>query len=646
MNVEDQSAIKPVAIGLYLLFGIGMMWRLQAWHRVQGATFTVPRIFALIGAAVLVAGTVLLVVSFQVEQASTMTAAALIAAGFYVALQGRTHPVPALVIGAAAAILPVSLAWWAVTPAPLQLLSLAAFALVMIAVSVGLGMRREGRGGWSTAMGIFIAAGLLLLLDLGGYTHNLLAMQVLAHHWGAFIGPALHVQAGLVPFYDVPLQYGAGPTALIVALCGYGQCWRGGEVAFAASTLLYGALILDMALTGLRRASVSRVAATTVAVFAAVMLWTGMPHVGSLAIATPSTGGMRYLPVCLVAWLLFRGHARSAAAMFALAVMWSPETAAMAIAVYGAVRTADRGIFAAGIETGLLTFTSATVFVVVHRLIFAVWIEPAVFFEYILHVPGPWPIAPVSDTLVLASALVIGGVMVARPPSDPVVARHDRVVTMLLFAAVSVWFGRSHPNNICNIAPFILLVVLRVIDRSEHAGRVALQVAVGTSVGALALSPWKIVPYDPNWRIDPDGIAAETVALEPGIGAIRARIANPGGLGIADFGTSMVRRPSERIVWTALDPASLWTYVPHARRQLYLARTSARLRRSGFGIFEQNLDPFIRDFSGGYRIASVTRVDGPTAAVEISTRHYTVVCFDPILAPGAVQVGPRCPTLR
>jgi hypothetical protein len=34
-----------------------------------------------------------------------------------------------------------------------------------------------------------------------------------------------------------------------------------------------------------------------------------------------------------------------------------------------------------------------------------------------------------------------------------------------LFAAASFWFGRSHPNNVCNLVPFLALVAFRVLDR-------------------------------------------------------------------------------------------------------------------------------------------------------------------------------------
>ena len=44
------------------------------------------------------------------------------------------------------------------------------------------------------------------------------------HHWGAYIGPAQLIFNGVYPLYDIPMQYGLGPSLAIASGCLWG-CW-------------------------------------------------------------------------------------------------------------------------------------------------------------------------------------------------------------------------------------------------------------------------------------------------------------------------------------------------------------------------------------------------------------------------------------
>jgi hypothetical protein len=495
-------------------------------------------------------------------------------------------------------------------------------------------------------MAIFAASGLLLLIDLGAYRPGRAVLQHLAHHWGAFVGPALHLRAGLVPFYDVPLQYGLGPTLAIAASCRGSDCWAGTQAIVIDLDLANAVLLLAMALaTALPRGLAWRGAATIV-MFAACFLWTAAPAEGNSLLAWPSAGGVRYLPVTLVTFLLFFGRPAAATAALVPAVLWAPESAAMALAVFGLSETARIGLARAALRSAGVLAGSMAGLVLLHHAVFGVWIDPAAFAEYVLHVPGPLPINPFSDVLLLAAVLALGGWLLLRGAPDPVTARRDRTATFLLFAVASFFFGRSHPNNICNLMPFLALVGLRVLDRPDAAHPVLAGVTrfgLAASVAALAMSPWCSVPYRHPVSMDIHAVVANFPSLEPDMERIRRQLNNPGGLGIADFGETDTRHPAETLVWTPMDPGSLWPFVPAERRRLYIRRSVARLGRSGWAIFDAEHGALAEDFRAGYGAVQQRGFDVAGAPPEGAPRHYLAICFDPLPAIVANPVGPACP---
>jgi hypothetical protein len=130
--------------------------------------------------------------------------------------------------------------------------------------------------------------------------------------------------------------------------------------------------------------------------------------------------------------------------------------------------------------------------------------------------------------------------------------------------------------------------------------------------------------------------------LEPDIERIRGQLANPGGLGIADFGPTFTRHPSETLVWTPMDPGSLWSFVPGDRRQLYIRRSAARLRRSGWAIFDSDEGFLLDDLRAGYTVAQQRAFDGAPAKPGGPPMHFIAACFDPRPDVVATPVGPHC----
>jgi hypothetical protein len=512
----------------------------------------------------------------------------------------------------------------------------------------------DGRPGSQTVAGlrrfalplVFIVAGLLLLIDLSAYRPGEPTLRALAHHWGAFIGPALQLKAGLVPFYDMPLQYGLGPTLAIAAACRGTDCWQGMEGIVIVADLASALLVLSMALATAEPRGMRWRCTVTIIVFAASFLWPGTPSEGSSVLATPSVGGIRFLPAVLVASLLYFARPAAAAVALVPAVLWSPESAAMSLAVFGLSETARIGLARTLWRSGGLLTACYAALILAHRAVSGVWMDPLAFAEYVRHVPGALPVNPFGDALLLAAVLGLGGWLIVHRSPDPVTARRDRTATALLFAAASYWLGRSHPNNVCNLAPFLALVALRVLDRpaddrSALAGATAFGLAA--SVAALAMSPWTIRPYESRWVVDIRTVVAAFRVLEPDILRIRQQIANPNGLGIADFGPDYLRHPTEKLVWTQLDPSSLWWDIPSERRQLYIRRAATRVRRSGWAIVDDDQHVLFNDLRAGYSVAEERAVPGAASPADGSRRHYVVACFDPRPDGAAPMVGPACP---
>ncbi len=603
-------------LALVAYFGFGVFLVLSAVGR-RLPHISIPRPLILLVVGVPIA---LLWARFTVRGPLFLAAVAVGTAIF--AYRDRAWKSPQLVVCAAAVTsLSVSLAWWlAEEPNPNVLARLAAFALIAAGLQAAfssLNERPVSRPVTRYLTLVFLIAGLLLLVNLAAYQTGG-PLYTFVHHQGAYIGPALHIRAGLVPFYDIPLQYGLGPALAVAGACQLGGCWSGMQFLTVAANLAMGLLILRLALSSSTARGLRWTIAATFVMFAAVFFWAAIPDLGNLPAATPSTGGMRFLPAVLVAFLLFFERPGLAAVALAPAILWSPESACMSVAVFGINETARLGLLRAAARTIGIGAGAFLGMAIVHRLIYGVWIQPDVIAEYVLHVPGQLPIEWRSDVLFLIAAFGLAAWNVCRPHAEASSLRRDLAAAALLFSTTSYYFGRSHPNNVCNLMPFVALVVFRTFDgqsslRFPALNRLAV-IGLSTAVAASALSLWKIVPFGDGFKINPNDLLAAAANEDPAMPAIRKRILNPDHLGIADFGWTFNRNPAETIVWTPLDPLCLWASVPSARRKLYIRRSAARLRRPGWVILGEAAErdllnvqrDLLDDFQVAYRITEVS----------------------------------------
>ena len=638
-------SVKPYVAALYGAFGLFLLWSASP----SGVTNMFPVARPLdrrSGPRPFLASAGLLVtITFLVAGSQLLICALGIAiAAILLRPDGRMSHGTLLDAGSISAIT-LSLVWWRIKPSVAAPLPLAVFALILVTVSLSLrgGWGGNGRSVWRLPIALFFVAGIALVTDLGGYRSDWFTITTLLHHWGAFIGPPVHIQAGLVPFYDMPLQYGLGPTIVLVVAGQIGNYWSGAHALFALADIVMASLVLAMALTTRRQRDFAWTCAVTTSVFAAAFLWPGFPVEGSILMLMPSASGIRFLPVTVVACFWFFDRPLGATLSAILSVLWSPESAVMTLAVYTICASSSLGLRAALIVSGVLLLSSYTSLIILHHAVFGVWMDPAAFLEYVMHVPGPLPIDPTSDVLLLASVLGVGGWLVFTAP-DLVSKRRDLATTALLFASACFYFGRSHPNNVCNLAPFLVLVGVRALDREQNAHRAIIAHGLAVSVAALAFSPWRIRPLDPHINIGIGNLVAAFPAFEADVAGIRNGIPRTPQLGIADFGPYYTRHPAETVVWTPMDPSSLWLFVPSERRKLYITRSAQRLGRSGWGIFAENQRVMLDDLRAGYDV-KVERSIAVAAGVGGSPVTYAVACFDPKPALVATRTGPACPDI-
>jgi hypothetical protein len=320
------------------------------------------------------------------------------------------------------------------------------------------------------------------------------------HHWGAYIGPSETVLSGARLLYDVPAQYGFGPTLLIAAACG-NNCWVGMYWIATVASILYAVFIVASASVLLRKdGNVWVYAIAILSAGAACMLWTSYPPQLGGPWSFPSTGGLRFIPlaalVLFVLWSESRPSDRRPARLYGYLIwgfgaLWAPESAFYLSLVWwpylvwraGSVNAAPlRGAVLAGLEIVVAVCALVAAFIGVFFLLYGVPPSLDLYAAYVVNPTGPLPPNPLGSVWFFAFAMVTGisAAAILLKSKDAGRGFASLFVCLLaLFAVFSYYVGRSHDNNILNIMPFLVLVVVAVesfapIPALSRSARVAL----------------------------------------------------------------------------------------------------------------------------------------------------------------------------
>lgn len=527
-----------------------------------------------------------------------------------------------------------TLIWWR----QFQDITLAEAAIYVgvAAISSGLlalGYHHEARYCARVRCGLALSAALVCMVL--SFSTGILSSEfviVTWHHWGAYIGPSELMISGARILYDVPAQYGLGPTALIAAACRE-NCWIGMHYVVATSILLFSLTIIGIvARLSFRSAGAYLVA--LLAVIAVCFFWSAYPPLATSPQIAPSVSGMRFLPaLLLVAALLSSGRKGLARywkpagfLLYALGAAWSPEALFHVTFIWwpyylwrlsaeARVEKCWAALFRGVIELVAVSLAIVAVMITVYWLSYGQLPNLQLYLASMLFPPGVLPIDPLGPVWFSAMAVFLGLSTFSQSlveQRDPAASSRSLLVLLLGYAAISYCLGRGHSNNFLNILPFTVLILLVTI--SSNTRLIARSIASGMLVSLLAslsLFGWSewgdniragtILEHDPT-RVASSFSYGRTSAkidfegVNKAITAVRAKSSDPIEI-IQENYLPLVSSPGE--AWSAYHAPATVYFVPKEWRVKILRRTAQRLRKSGWIIIQRG---FLPDWIDDYRL--------------------------------------------
>jgi len=471
---------------------------------------------------------------------------------------------------------------------------------------------------------------------------NNLSIPSILLHWGAFIGPAEILLKGAAIFHDFPAQYGLGPTALIAGFCS-NDCWRGMYYITGFTTFVFSVLIAVLALAMTRKRGIAERFTVLALCLVACFFWTSYPPVSTSPILTPSVTGLRYLPVVMmVTYLFFRPKIEFsktgmfiAHCMWVFGVLWSPDSAFYLTCVWWPYyiflrrgqgdehETRTKALFNS-FRTLLLIATSLAIgFACIYHLIYHKMPTFYGLLAFILNPPLPIPIDPHGAVwyFVLSGFVGVLSLLVLwRKSGDTVSFRQGFLVLLLGYSVFSYCFGRGLDNNMFNIMPFIVLILLHVMTTAENKDlrrtSVMLAAALLGWLPVFGWQPWrdniiqnKVLTFEPKLVREAtsfsnplictrtvSGVEDATQAIE----FIHHRYGEP--VTVLDFYYDMMIGSKVPQVWSAMNNPANYIAIPSDRRREFLIATAASLNRPGWLIVYHNFpaDEWLADFDSAY----------------------------------------------
>jgi len=503
---------------------------------------------------------------------------------------------------------------------------------------------------------LIVAAGALsiFLSFATGIYQDPQALNFAWHHWGAYIGPSELLLAGGRIFLDFPAQYGLGPTLLIAAACG-NDCWTGMYFIVGFSLLAF-AVTLGLIVRHIVIRHSDDIPTASVVLLAVLLcgfFWNSFPPMASTAAITPSTNGLRFLPVlALAAYLLIRytrsgrNDHRLAHGAWAVCALWSPESAFMASFLWwpfyiwlcrsqsGATAT-RRTVLRSMLTLLLIAIATAAAFLAGYWALYQTLPSLRGYLAFLLHPPGMLPINPWGPVWFFAAGLAAGGFAMHRS------VRHNgnhadfnqRYILMLLaYGTLSYFLGRSHDNNILNILPFLLPLLLSSVSASVPAGiRSAGLVMVASLIGWTGVFGWHVwgqaFQADRLFETAPGKMLADmSYANKDSTARIRAHYLQS-KIAIGDFSdaaraigdissgyhepvtmmniTYNMIRSDGHSAWSALNNPATYKYLPPEFRREFIRRTADRLGRPGWLLVDRRFPDvdLIHDMESAYAIS-------------------------------------------
>ena len=488
----------------------------------------------------------------------------------------------------------------------------------------------------------------ILSFSTGIYTDDN-ALLTLWHHWGAYVGPSELLLAGAKIFNDFPVQYGLGPTALIASVCG-NDCWGGMYFIAGFTTLAFSVFIAVMALALSSNRWHVRLAVLALCL-ATCFLWTAYPPDVGSPLTTPSVSGLRFLPVImLITYLFFTQqieHSKYrilfAHGLWVLGALWSPESIFYVTIVWwpyylfirrvnGDFRSRAKGFANAALHLLSLAVGLFLVFNSVFRIIYNEGPSLYGYLAYAMNPPGPMPINPHGAVWFFIFVTIIGiGTLMQlwSRAGDTLSFRRGFLVLLLSYGVFSYFLGRSHDNNLLNIMPFVLLVLLNAISTAE--GKLlpmASTVLSATFIGWLSLFGWqawnaslnegKLLIFDSKLLRESMSLANPNtdskIAEKFSRAGLNSGLPTDAGqaidflhqsygepITVLDFSMDL-ERSMPPVAWSAIHGPANFPFIPSSHRQEFLHKTAVSLKRAGWLVVDKKFPAaeWLADFDFAY----------------------------------------------
>jgi hypothetical protein len=390
-----------------------------------------------------------------------------------------------LVVGLGTWGVGASLIWWVSPDAFLQnTWSVGVFVVATAVVLGALWLPDAVTGRWLRLVGF----GLVLIpLALASVWTNDLFDITTTYHWEVYIGPADLIRQGGWLLWDVPSQYGF-LSELAIAWIPTPSPWEGLFILNSVANFLL-AMTVFLLLRSLGRGVLNLLMSFSVAL-AACFLRPGFANQFIGPDGYPSTGGFRFI-WCVALLLVFVALLRTSSPrgrltllvagnlLWIFGVLWSAESAIYSTFVWlpGYVLTVlahhwgqreqpDWMMRIARLFALPVIFLVAAVAIVfiVYRVGLGHGPDLQSFYEYGLTYQagfGSYPLDPGGPGWVLFVAYVATLVTLAwKVRKQPATASVVLLATAaMIFATSSYFVGRSHPNNVWNLAPEVCIAL-------------------------------------------------------------------------------------------------------------------------------------------------------------------------------------------
>jgi hypothetical protein len=579
-----------------------------------------------------------------------------------------------------------TLLWWMREPAgvlvvPTHLLVLFLVIILLISLGVYLPVRR-GRGITVVLLAVLGIFALQYSLDFSVLKSDQMYQSV-RHHWGAYIGPSETVLSGARILYDIPAQYGLGPTMLIASAPGDDR-WIGMYWTVIATGLLYSFFLLASACLIARKIDNTWSYLTIVlASIASSLCWTSFPPALGGAWSFPSTGGLRFMPLAALVFCIVWTQSRTTRtvvplicghALWCLAAIWSPEAAFYSSFVWWPYllwlastsgKRPIRDVISAILEIVSVALVFLVTFVSIYYSMYGVMPDPDAYTAYVVNLTGPLPIDPKGAIWFFGFTVISGLVaaaLVIRNKTDEASFAIIFVCLLSLYATFSYYLGRSHDNNILNLMPFLVLVLaaVRAFSRSATLSRTA-HVALASVLALTPLFGWSArqqasgSDYSAIADISSMSYIRGDTSDLTGIGAVRGLdnrhamrtptlldFGDPGDAARAVFYASVVRHepliklenaakiaPIGPRAWAAIhDPIDFY-FLPDALVARFIDRTMKNIKSPGWLVIAKSVDGDSQTLRWQRLLA-----ESYVATEEIDFNSYHAIRYAPKLAGG------------